>query len=121
MARQKLPQHKDDCIKCTLPEPNGVYHACMNCRNKAVEENKRLQIIIDDLERRLKQESNTKASLLADVNHCLYKEDYTKWRNKYFIHYEKIYNYKSIHSGEYFTTEQLHKKYEKAMLESPFK
>lgn len=42
MARQKLPQHVDDCIKCEIPTPSGLYHGCMNCRIVAVKENMRL-------------------------------------------------------------------------------
>lgn len=45
MARQKLPQHKDDCIKCKLPE-DGSYRHCMNCRNKAVQECIRLESLL---------------------------------------------------------------------------
>ena len=55
--------------------------------------------------------------VLAPVN---YKQHYIEWRDKYFSKVDKVFEYKTKNKTEYFTTEQLHKKYEKAMLESPF-
>jgi len=65
-----------------------------------------------------------KALGLFGVVPCLlenYKPKYIEWRDKYFKPCNKVYNYQTIGKDEYLTTEQLHKRYEKAMLETPFK
>jgi len=57
-------------------------------------------------------------TVLAPV---FYTDTYKEWLSKYFIKVDKVFEYKRVNKHDYFTTEQLHKKYEKAMLESPFK
>ena len=49
-----------------------------------------------------------------------YKQEFTDWKNKYFAYKPKTYDYKSKNSKERYTLSDLHKRYEKAMLESPF-
>ena len=54
------------------------------------------------------------------VGRSEYKQHYIEWRDRYFSKVDKVFEYKTKNKTEYFTTEELHKKYEKAMLESPF-
>ena len=68
-----------------------------------------------------KAKTGTEQCNLPDVKPCLYKPDFIKWRDKYFKPCNKVYNYKSKHNKTYHTTEMLHKDYERAMLETPFK
>ena len=74
----------------------------------------RKQELIEFAEAYLKQE----VEAITDDN---YIEDYIKWRNKYFDLKPKIYHYKSKYHKTMHTLENLHKDYERAMKESPFK
>jgi hypothetical protein len=49
-----------------------------------------------------------------------YRDSFMDWKNKYFEYKPKTYEYKSKNSKERYTLTDLHKRYERAMLESPF-
>lgn len=49
-----------------------------------------------------------------------YTNDYLDWRNRYFVRETHIKQWKSLPTSTRYTTTELHKRYEKAMLESPF-
>ena len=49
-----------------------------------------------------------------------YRDSFIDWKNKYFEYKPKTYEYKSKHSKERYTLTDLHRRYERAMLESPF-
>jgi len=50
-----------------------------------------------------------------------YTEHFLEWRNRYFEYDLKILSYKQSKSNERLSKSQLLKRYEKAMLQSPFK
>lgn len=49
-----------------------------------------------------------------------YRQTFIDWKNKYFAYKPKTYDYKSKNSKERHTLADLHRRYERAMLESPF-
>jgi hypothetical protein len=49
-----------------------------------------------------------------------YTEKYLSWLNRFFDYEIKILSYKSKQTGDRFSKSQILKRYEKAMLESPF-
>lgn len=74
--------------------------------------------VIEHMELFKDQELKAKIEAISDDN---YSERFLQWRNKYFDLKPKIYHYKSKHNKTMHTLEDLHKDFERAMLESPFK
>jgi len=50
-----------------------------------------------------------------------YTEHFLEWRNRFFDYEIKILSYKSVQTGDRLSKSQILKRYEKAMLQSPFK
>jgi hypothetical protein len=50
-----------------------------------------------------------------------YTEHFLEWRNRFFDYEIKILSYKSFQTGDRLSKSQILKRYEKAMLQSPFK
>lgn len=49
-----------------------------------------------------------------------YNQRFIDWKTKYFLYKPKTYEYKYKNSKERYTLTELHERYERAMLESPF-
>lgn len=49
-----------------------------------------------------------------------YTKHYLEWRNRFFDYEIKILSYKSVQTGDRYSKSQILKRYEKAMLQSPF-
>ena len=81
-------------------------------------------MVIEDAKKgiaRAKSRNENSGLHLNSVSPCFYTKEYINWQNKYFKPCKKIYDFQRINDGEYYTKGQLHRRYEKAMLESPFK
>lgn len=50
-----------------------------------------------------------------------YTQGFIDWRNRFFEYKPKELSYRTKSKHAYFTIDKLHKRYKKAMLESPFK
>lgn len=70
-----------------------------------------------------KLKNTTKTPMTADplLAPVLFKQHFIDWLDKYFDRVDKVFEYQSKFKGEYFTKEQIFKKYEKAFLEAPTK
>ncbi len=79
----------------------------------------------ESLDRALKELDELKKEIvkkltIPDVSHISYSSEFLKWRNRFFEYKPKTYEYRTKDGKKEYTITQLHKYYEKAMLESPF-
>lgn len=79
-----------------------------------------LEDYIFSLEERIEALTIQRVSQQRELLKGDYSQRFIDWKTKYFLYRPKTYEYKSKNSKERYTLTDLHKRYERAMLESPF-